>query len=81
MRAGQPVRQAAESLVGGRIVEGHQGGGTAVGVEDLGAPSLGRELRHLDAVIASIDLLNDALGGGSQCRQSLTETKGYSTDP
>jgi hypothetical protein len=39
------------------------------------------ELRHLDPVVAAIDLLNDAMGGSSQWRQPLTETKGYSSDP
>jgi hypothetical protein len=81
MCAGEPIRQAAEGLVGGGIVEGHQRRGAAVGVEDLGAPAVRSELRHLDPIIAAIDLLNDALGSRSQRRQPLTETKGYSSDP
>ena len=81
MCAGEPIRQAAECLVGGGIVERHQRRRAAVGVEDLGAPAVRGELRHLDPVIAAIDLLNDAMRGRSQGRQSLTETKGYSSYP
>src|SRR5262249_48278899 len=75
MCAREPIRQAAERFVGGGIVDRHRGGGAAVSVEDLGAPAVRGELRHLDPVLAAIDLLNDALGGRSQRRQSLTKTK------
>lgn len=81
MRARQPVRQAAERFVGGGIVERHQRGRAAVGVEDLCAPAVRGELQHLDPIIATIDLLNDTLGSRSQGRYTLTKTKSYSSLP
>src|SRR6266542_2164386 len=81
MRARQPVRQAAECFIGGRIVERHQRRGATVGVEDLRAPAVRGELKHLDPIIAAIDLLNDAMRSRIQGRCTLTETKSYSSAP
>lgn len=69
MRARQPIRQAAERVVQGRVVEGHQGRGPTMRVENLGAPAERGELRHLDPVIAAIDLLDELMRGRSQGRQ------------
>jgi hypothetical protein len=69
MRARQPIRQAAERFVQGGVVEGHQRRGAAMRVEDLGPPAERGELRHLDPVIAAIDLLDELMRSRSQGRQ------------
>lgn len=69
MGSSEPGREALERFVGSRVVERHQRGRSAVGIQHLRAPALRAELGYLDAVVPAVDVLDDALGGRRQVRK------------
>jgi hypothetical protein len=69
MSAREPGREALERFVGSRVVERHQRGRTAEGIQHLRAPALRAELGYLDAVVPAVDVLDEALRGRRQVRK------------
>jgi hypothetical protein len=69
MGASEPGRKALERFVGSHVVERHQRGRSAVGIQHLRAPALRAELGYLDAVVPAVDVLDEALGGRRQVRK------------
>ena len=63
MRPNQPLTELAGGLVRRRTVEGHQGRRAAGHTDDLCAPAIDADRRHLDEVIAAVDGFFEAMVG------------------